>query len=166
MFQKLLAERFKLVVHNDEQPVPVYALTPGKRNVKLKEADGSARSSCKNFSQDEGNIQTCQNTTMTQFAERLRNMAPGYLGDHPVVDLTGLKGSYDFTLSFAWITRFTPAGRGGGDSSGGVAAASDPNGGITVFEAVDKYLGLKLAAQKYPMPVIVIDHLERTPTEN
>ncbi len=165
MLQKLLTERFKLAVHNEDQPVSVYALTAGKRS-KLKDADGSVRSSCKDSTGDGREIFTCQNTTMAQLAVQLRQQAPGYLGDHPVVDLTGLKGSYDFTLSWAWKGRFTAAGRGGGDSPGGVAAATDPNGDITVFEAVDKYLGLKLAAQKYPMPVIVIDHVERTPTEN
>jgi uncharacterized protein (TIGR03435 family) len=167
MLQKLLAERFKLAVHNDEQPVPVYGLTAGKRNVKLKEADGSARSSCKESTGDGTDIYTCQNTTMAQLAAKLRTVAPVYL-DHPVVDLTGIKGSYDFTLIWTWKVQFV-AGRGGGDSSqppGGVAAATDPNGDTTVFEAVEKYLGLKLAPQKYPMPVVVIDHIEQKPTEN
>lgn len=168
ILQKLLVERFKLAVHQEEQPVSVYALTAGKRGLKLKEADGALRSSCKDSLGDGRKIYTCQNTTMEQLAGKLRSAAPLYI-DHAVVDLTGLKGSYDFTLSWATKGRFTAAGRGGGDTgqpSGGVAAASDPNGDITVFEAVDKYLGLKLAAQKYPMSVVVIDHVERTPTEN
>jgi uncharacterized protein (TIGR03435 family) len=38
--------------------------------------------------------------------------------------------------------------------------------GPTVFEAVEKQLGLKLTAQKHPMPVIVIDQAKRKPTEN
>ena len=169
MLQKLLAERFKLAVHNEEQPVTVYALTVGKRAPKLKEASGTERSECK-FSMGDG-VQNyaCQNTTIAQLAVKLRQQAPLYLADHPVIDLTGLKGSYDFALSWVGKNRFTAADRGSGDTgqpSGAMATASEPTGGLTIFEAVDKYLGLKLAAQKYPMSVVVIDHVERTPTEN
>jgi uncharacterized protein (TIGR03435 family) len=167
MVQKLLAERFKLAVHREDQPVPVFALTPGKRSVKLKESDGSSRSECKLSVGDGARTYTCTNTTMDQLAVRLRQVAGGYLGAHPVVDLTGLKGSYDFALSWAPVGRFNAAGRGGdaGQSTAGVAAA-DPTGDITVFEAVDKFLGLKLAEQKHPMSVVVIDHVDRTPTDN
>jgi len=44
--------------------------------------------------------------------------------------------------------------------------ASDPNGAITLFEAIEKQLGLKLATQKRPAPVLVIDHAEQKPTDN
>jgi uncharacterized protein (TIGR03435 family) len=162
LLQSLLKDRFQLEVHNDEQPVTVYALTLGKREPKLKDADNSNRSDCKVSIADGLGTYTCQNTTMAQFAVKLRETAGGYLADHPVVDLTGLTGSYDFALTWAPAARFAMAGRGGGDA--GTAAA--PTGDITVFEAVDKYLGLKLAAQKHPMPVIVIDRVERTPTDN
>ena len=43
--------------------------------------------------------------------------------------------------------------------------ATDPDGRLTVFEALDK-LGLKLEARKMPMPVLVIDRMEQKPTEN
>ena len=65
------------------------------------------------------------------------------------------------------LSRFALGGRGGGDAappSAGVAAAAARTGDITVFGAVNKYLGLKLGAQKYRMPVIVIYHVERIPT--
>jgi uncharacterized protein (TIGR03435 family) len=60
------------------------------------------------------------------------------------------------------------AGRRGGDPNqpGAAVSAADPTGDITAFETVDKFLGLKLAEQKYPMSVIAIDHVDRTPTEN
>ncbi len=45
-------------------------------------------------------------------------------------------------------------------------AASDPSGALTVFEAVEKQLGLKLEMRKRPMDVIIIDHIEQKPTEN
>ena len=44
--------------------------------------------------------------------------------------------------------------------------SSDPNGAVSVFDAVNKQLGLKLEKTKRPYPVLVIDHIEETPTEN
>ena len=58
------------------------------------------------------------------------------------------------------------SGADAGQLGDGVPAASDPSGAYTLFEAVEKDLGLKLEMQKRPMPVIVIDHIERTPTDN
>jgi uncharacterized protein (TIGR03435 family) len=80
-----------------------------------------------------------------------------------VVDLTGLKGAYDFTVSWAGAGKISAAGRPVDPASG---AASVPTGDLTLFEGFEKYLGLKLTVQKYPMPVVVIDHAERTPAEN
>ena len=45
---------------------------------------------------------TCQNMTMAEFAEKLKNIASGYIHS-PVVDATGLEGGYDFTLSFSAV---------------------------------------------------------------
>jgi uncharacterized protein (TIGR03435 family) len=165
MIRNLLAERFKLAVHNEEQPVTVYALTQGKRSVKLKESSGVDRSACKPGAGDGLRTFTCVNTTMAQLAERLPPTARGYL-DHPVVDLTGLKLAYDFELSWAPKGRFNAASNQKSQPQGSVTASSDPISDLTLFEAVDRQLGLKLAAQKHPMPVIVIDHVERTPTAN
>jgi uncharacterized protein (TIGR03435 family) len=44
--------------------------------------------------------------------------------------------------------------------------ASDPSGVITLPEAIERQLGLKLELEKRPISVLVIDHIERTPTEN
>jgi uncharacterized protein (TIGR03435 family) len=170
MMRALLIERFKLAVHNDVQPVNVYALVAPKRETKLKKADESNRASCK-YSPElltaksaVTTIYACQNTTIEEFVNKLRGWAPAYL-DRPVVDLTGIEGSFDFTLS--WTGKNLLQIRGGdAGQPGGVAAASDPNGGLTVFEAVDKQLGLKLEARKHPMPVLVIDHVEQKPTDN
>jgi uncharacterized protein (TIGR03435 family) len=57
---------------------------------------------------------------------------------------------------------------GGGHGGDAVAApgATDPNGGLTLVEALDRQLGLKLNLQKHPAPVLVIDHVEQKPTDN
>jgi uncharacterized protein (TIGR03435 family) len=47
-----------------------------------------------------------------------------------------------------------------------VPTASDRGSGLTLYEAVDRQMGLKLATQKHPMQVVVVDSMQRTPTEN
>ena len=161
MMRALLVERFKLATHDDVQPAAVLALTVGKRGQKLKESDGTERAACKPSAGNGKKVCTCVNTTMAQFVEKLPSQAPAYI-NHTVVDLTGLKGAYDF--SFAWTVKGALAGQSGANAAGG--AASDPTGDVTVFEAIDKDLGLKLELGKHPMPVVVVDHVERTPIEN
>jgi uncharacterized protein (TIGR03435 family) len=104
---------------------------------------------------------------MAQFVDRLRTAGPELnLG---VLDATGIERGWDFSLTYN-INFGMPMmmARGGGDvvSAGGGPAAPDPSGGLSIFEAVEKQLGLKLEKQKRTMPVIVIDHLEQKPTEN
>jgi uncharacterized protein (TIGR03435 family) len=71
----------------------------------------------------------------------------------PVTDATGLKGKYDFTLS--WVI-----------GSGVEVAAPGNDSGPTLVEAVQEQLGLKLEAKKGPLDMFVIDHVKKMPTEN
>jgi len=165
MLRNLLTDRFKIATHSDVQPITVYALTAGKP--KLAKADPSNRTACRNTPVAANNAAsalskafTCVNVSMAQFADKLQGMAPGYI-HHPVVDLTGLDGSWDFTLSFSNLATLLAGGRGAG-----AGEAPDPNGAISLFDALDKQLGLKLEQRKHPMPVVVIDHVEEKPTEN
>ena len=99
MLQALLADRFKLVLHNDTKPMPAFVLTLGKGKPKLKEADGSGNTGCQPQQQksEPGAISyamiSCHNLTMELFARNLRFMAGVYM-TNPVVDSTGLKGSW------------------------------------------------------------------------
>ncbi len=162
LVQAMLTERFRLKIHRENQPVPVFALNPGRH--KMKEADPESRSTCKLNTTNVRTL-TCRNTTMAQLASRLRGMAPNYI-DHPVVDLTGLQGGFDFEMTWGNARVLLPgSGGGAADAAPGLAAADRPVG-FTIFEAVERALGLKLAAQKHPMPVIVIDSVDRAPTEN
>ena len=102
---------------------------------------------------------------MAQLAQKLPGAAPAYF-DHPMVDMTGLTGAYDFAVSWAPKGRFTGDGGRGGDATPGTAAAPEPTGDLTVFEAVDKQLGLRLGTEKHSMSVLVIDSVERVPTAN
>jgi uncharacterized protein (TIGR03435 family) len=106
---------------------------------------------------------TVQNMTMGQFAEDLSSIAGGYLRI-PVVDGTGLTGAWDFVLNFSPIGAINNNGRGG-DASAGALAASAPTGALSLFDALQKQLGLKLEQHKRPMPVLVIDHIEEQPSD-
>jgi uncharacterized protein (TIGR03435 family) len=172
MLRALLLERFKMTVHKEDRPLPVWTLVVGKSGPKLKVADPASRSGCKRARGDSGTgsaaipmlSYVCLNTTMAQLADALHGVAPGFV-DHPAVDMTGLKGAYDFTIN--WTPSGVIAGGGGrGGEPGQPAAAAEPTGGISFFDAVEKQLGLKLeSGQKHPMSVLVIDHVEQ-PAEN
>jgi uncharacterized protein (TIGR03435 family) len=170
LLRALLVDRFKLKYHTEERPVSAYSLVSAKP--KMKKADPASRTSCKFANAAPGTppgsrTLTCQNMTMAQFAERLQNMSQEL--SWPVQDSTGIEGGWDFSLTYSTAAMMPMmAGRGGdaAAAAGTAPAASDPNGGYTIFQALEKQLGLKLEMQKRPMPVIVIDHLEQKPTEN
>ena len=162
MLRNLLAQRFELKVHTEQQPVNVYALTAQKP--KLKQADGSQRSQCRVSVADGARVFTCQNTTMAQLAEKMQQAAGGSV-DHQVVDLTGLKGSYDFDISFVPFARMRRIAEKPKTEGAGLTDIEPPSG-LTVFDAIERQMGIRLAAQKYPRPVVVVDHCSRTPAEN
>jgi uncharacterized protein (TIGR03435 family) len=156
MLQSLLADRFKLTVHNDNKPLPVFVLTVGKNGPKLKASSGQGTGNCQPVQGPPPTpgvvpyaMAACHDLTSAQIAENLRMMANAYL-DHPVIDQTKLEGSWDFELKWT--------GRGNLQQAG-------PDG-ISVFDAVDKQLGLKLEPQKMAMPVIVVDNVNQKPTPN
>ena len=91
----------------------------------------------------------------------------------PVVDGTGLTGRYDLQLVFtgdreiAAATAASLSAAAGAPASGDAASGvSDPSGAISLMDALPKELGLKLVQKKEPAPVLVLDHIEETPTEN
>ena len=90
--------------------------------------------------------------------------APGLTS--AVLDATGLEEGWDFAFTFNPFPQMNGPGRGGdGGPPGGVPLASDPSGDYTIFEVVEKQLGLKLEKQPRSMQVVVIDHIERKPTD-
>ena len=163
MLKSLLIDRFKLITHTADRPVPVFLLTAGK-NPKLKDADPASRSECTISRGQTGNgsaamplkVYTCRNMTMAKFVELIRPQASGYLRN-PVVDQTGLKGAYDFTLGWTRNDVLTAAQYRQQDEG----SPSDPTGAVTVFDAVERQLGLKLeGGKKYPLPALIVDHAE------
>jgi len=188
MLQALLIDRFQMKVHTENREVNAYTLLAA--NPKMKKADPANRTGCKEGPGPDGKdpritnpilarLLNCQNITMAQFAEQLSTLAGGYIFS-PVQDATGLEGAWDFTLSFSTAGQVNggrggPGGgcagaAGGGDGgaagAGRVPTASDPSGALSIFDAINKQLGLKLEQRKRPVPVLVIDHIEEKPTAN
>jgi len=161
MLRALLMERFGMQVHRETREAPVYALVrSGKSEPKLTKSQGSDLAGCVQPTNATAvvpnsrltSVWSCRNIPMSLFATRIREMAPAYI-QHYTVDATGIQGNWDFSI--AW----TPNGPR-------PAPGDDPDGSMTVFEALDKELGLKLDEQKRPAPMLVIDHMEQKPADN
>lgn len=88
-------------------------------------------------------------------------MAPSYVRA-PVKDATGLDGYWDLSVNFSGVN-LLPGGIFDPNAS---AETTDPNGALTLPEAMQKQLGLKLEMEKRPLPVLVIDRVLDKPTEN
>jgi uncharacterized protein (TIGR03435 family) len=172
MMRALLEERFKMKWHNEERPMNAYTLVAARP--KMKKADPASRSHCIRGNGAAGSPPasqtiTCQNMTMDDFVDQLQGMGSDL--NWPVRNSTGLEGGWDFTLTYGrGPASASPAaplpGGGEGRSGAAVADAADPGGTLTLVEAIEKQLGLKLEIQKRPEAVVVIDHLEEKPTEN
>jgi uncharacterized protein (TIGR03435 family) len=174
MIRQLITERFQLKSHFENRPVDAYTLLADKP--KMAKADpsnrtgfkeGPARGQADSRNQVLNRMVTVRNMTMQQFAEDLRRIAGGYVRV-PVEDKTGLEGAYDFTVFFSGINLVQGRGAGpGGPGPGGAGPeATDPNGALSLPDALNKQLGLKLEMRKRPMPVLVIDSIDEKPTDN
>jgi len=180
MMQSLLAGRFRLAVHFETRQTSLFALTlirPGKLGPKLRpHADGpSCDQAAAPPTQSSHAIDTdmfppacdvymlisksngarllgSRNTTMDALAGSLSPFSSG----RPVVDRTGLTGRFDFTIE--WIP--TPQGPAAPD-----AGVQPVPAGLTILEALNEQLGLKVESTQGPLQFLVIDHVER-PSEN
>lgn len=189
MLQSLLAERFGLKLHHESRNLPVYALVRGKGELKLHESAPDPAGGSRSADQRAVNVAASGhpggvsinygNGSYFTFGE---NKLEGHkltaartadvlsrFTERPVVDMTGLKGKYDFVLEFSpedframMIRSALAAGVTLPPRAVQFAAAAS---GDSLFAAVEN-LGLKLDSRKAPVDVLVIDHVEKTPTEN
>jgi uncharacterized protein (TIGR03435 family) len=174
MLRALLTERFQMQTHMEDRPTDAYTMIAV--NPKLRKADPNSRTRCGENPGPDGKdprianpalnrLISCQNMTMAQIGEKFQELAGGYIHS-PVLDATGLTGTWDFTLSFSSVDLTRGGGAVAAPPSQGAPTAPDPNGAVSFFDAINKQLGLKLEKQKRPLPVLVIDHIEEKPTEN
>jgi uncharacterized protein (TIGR03435 family) len=149
MMKALLGDRFRLVEHQEDKPMPAYVLTLEKNAAPLAQTAAGGASQC-HWTELEGGLRRreCRNVSMDEFAKDLQQT--GGIGIFlPVADQTGLKGSYDFQFDVG------TSRRSGADSPGMPPDPLDTDG-PNIFAALSK-IGLKLESRKVPMPVIVID---------
>jgi uncharacterized protein (TIGR03435 family) len=146
MLQTLLKDRFHVVVHSDLRELPVFDMVVAKGGLKM-----SLSTSENPFPKPPSNPGGAMNFgagTMTEIAQRLTGSA-----GRTVLDKTGLEGRYGFLLIYTPLSAQTPAN-------------ADGSGPPDFFAAVEQQLGLKLEPKNEFIEVLVVDHAERTPTEN
>jgi uncharacterized protein (TIGR03435 family) len=148
MLQLVLADRFKLKVHREMREMPVYALVVGKNGPKFKESAPDASPGSHLAVKGRNYEWTSPKASMDDIVGGVANSFP----DRPVVDRTGLTGTYDVKMTY------TP------DIRSNRTAEPDPND-ISIFTAVQEQLGLKLEPQKAMIEILVVDHAEK-PSEN
>jgi uncharacterized protein (TIGR03435 family) len=142
MMQKMLADRFQLVIHREQKIRPVYGLFVTKSGIKFKEAAASDCASHRGNSSGTHFVGTC--VSMGAFAEFLAKRGRDLPVDLPVLDLTGLQGFYNLKLD--WVP--------------------DSTSGVILPIALEEQLGLKLETRKAPIEILVVDSAQRTPSEN
>jgi uncharacterized protein (TIGR03435 family) len=145
MLQTLLADRFQLKAHIEKRQVPVYALVVGKGGPKLRPPSepGHGLHGVNGRNQ----FLEADSITMYDLANEIWN---GFISDRPVIDRTGLTGTYKLRIEA------TPEFR----------INRDPQpGDLSIFDAVQEQLGLKLAPSTAPLDILVIDSAQK-PSEN
>jgi uncharacterized protein (TIGR03435 family) len=145
MMQALLADRFKLTMHSETRQLPTFALTVSKSGLKIHAVEeGQPKTSS-----GPGKLEATK-ITMQKLADLL-----GRITGQPVTDATGLKEVFDFKLE--WSPLEVPK----------MTMQDDGEvGGLSISSALEEQVGLKLVGRKGPVEVLVIDHLEKVPTEN
>jgi len=151
MLQNLLADRFQLKVHRSTRELPIYALVVAKNGPKLKVSVDDPDAPKPRGTLWSGGRKRFEfdSWTMANFARTLESDV-----DRPVIDMTGLEGTYDIRLEFASAPpiAFAPG-------------SPDPQA-PELFTALTEQLGLKLESARGPVPVLVVDSVSRQPTEN
>jgi len=193
MLKALLADRFQMKAHRETKDFPVYGLVVAKGGLKMKESaqdpgrevgdpgekpkapatnmSGSGGRGGVHIEYGNGSFFTmadnkfiARKLPMASFADLL-----GRFVDKPVVDMTGITGSYDFDLDFtpedymAMLIRSAIAA--GVTMPPEALRMLSGSSGDSLMNALDR-LGLKLENRKAPVEVLVVDRMEKAPTEN
>ena len=135
--QKLLQERFQLAVHPQTKEGSGYALVAAKNGPKLEETKGDSTHAYI----IKGGLRL-QNVSLDSLAGSLTRPT-----GRPVVNETGIKGNFDITLDYA------PEGATNSEMP-------------SLFTALQEQLGLQLVTRRVPIEMLVIDRVERVPSEN
>lgn len=186
MIGDLLKERFQMKFHRETRELPVYALVAARNGTKLTEsakapgadsaedtvtvvANGNSSSSTvdggngESFSMGNNRLEG-RKFSLDEWAEILSSFS-----DRPLVNLTGLKGVYDFSLKFSpddfRVLMIRAAVAKGVPMPPEALKALDAASPDAMRAALEE-LGLNLETRKASLEVLVIDHLEKNPSEN
>src|SRR5215467_5517352 len=189
MMQALLADRFQLGLHREQKEFPVYSLEVAKTGLKmtlsppnpeLENADARAPQSFTGAGTNQGVAVNLAGGASFTFSnnkfEGKRLTMPAVAGtlerflDRPVVDMTDLKGNYDFTVDVtaedyqAMLIRSAVVA-GVILSPAALKIIEGSPTPTSLFDGLEK-VGLKLTPRKAPLDVLVVDKVLKTPTEN
>jgi uncharacterized protein (TIGR03435 family) len=187
MLQNLLAERFGLKVHHETRDVLAYELVVAKGGVKMKESakpvdepvspDNSGRGGVATQRGQDGRMELAPGrkgamvmgmgaalriSARLQSSAEIATLCQNRIG-HPVADKTGLTGTYDFNLDFSPNGQVSSSAA---PSSASGTPLGDLKDDVPPFELAIQSLGLSLKPAKIALDIVVIDHIEKIPTEN
>jgi len=180
MMQSLLADRFKVAVHLESREIQQFELTVAKNGPKFKESappppgDSAAITPGPPKLDKEGypligprggmaimndKARLYQpEMTMTMLASQLSAQLQG-----PVVDATGLTGKYEISVSWSAGDSLRTAAP---TPAGGPAPVGPVSTGPDLKQALQEQLGLRVESKKGPVEFVIVDHAEKTPSEN
>ena len=154
MMLHLLEERFHLQWHPETRVMNAYVLTQSKKGIRFR-TDTAPTDDDADLCKLTGLVTrtlSCRHITMAEVAKRLPLWGPAFVPTL-VLDKTELQGTYQFDLEFNPLS-----------------IVNNPDWAkispISLPDAMESHLGLRLESQKAPVPVIVVDHLDREPSEN
>jgi len=170
MLRNLLVDRLKLEFHQESKEMQAYELMVAKNGPKLKESSGPldpderpGRIVGERKLDPEGfpilppgrvpmeMVMSGGYATARHAGETMKEFALDLATEvgRPVSDATGLMATYDFTIR--WL---------------GESAPPSGNSGPDIFRALQEQLGLKLESKKVMADILIVDHIEKTPTGN
>jgi uncharacterized protein (TIGR03435 family) len=190
MLQNLLVDRFKLKLHKGSKQAAIYELVVAKGGFELKQAAQTAAAPVEGAGgpppgpprgkdgllrtpHGQLGIQATANGRMRMQGDavsmaRLTEVL-GMVVGRPVVDKTGLTGTYDVMLDFS-REGMGPGPKGPAPGEGGGNPAEAPrdsnDSGPTFFTALQEQLGLKLESRRGPVDLLVVESVEKAPTKN
>jgi uncharacterized protein (TIGR03435 family) len=145
MMQTLLADRFKLAFHHETKEMQAYVVTVAKTGHKLKPSEGDGPMDLKPTGK--GLMLQFTHVTLAQLAEMAQSPLQGV-----VIDQTGLKGAWDFTIDASFFAMQKPA-----DLEEAISM---------IIQVMNDQLGIKVDQKRVPAELIVIDRAEKIPSEN
>jgi uncharacterized protein (TIGR03435 family) len=187
MLQVLLDERFHLKMHRESKEFPAYSLEVARSGLKLQELSSDSKATptpdttvdvTVTGSADGTNYNFGNGSTLTfgQGGVVAKRITMGMLTDtlswyleRPVVDRTGLKGNYDMVLDVSAEDARAMSIRAGVVAGialpPAITALLDKPWGDSLTNSLSK-TGLRLERRNLPFEIMIIDNIDRKPTDN